>query len=101
NLNLCEDESLTPHAVFLGLGSTPADRASAYREWLQAAISEDDLHAIRAHIRQERALGSLRFQRMVEKTLNRPVALRARGRPRRIEDARADQSPTCDVDSNG
>jgi putative transposase len=41
------------------------------------------LETIRAHIQQERALGSPRFQAMIAKTLNRPVALRPRGRPRK------------------
>jgi len=62
-------------------------RGDAYREWLQEAISDEELAAIRQHLAQERALGIPRFQQMVEKTLGRPVSLRARGRPARLSTA--------------
>ncbi len=74
---------ITPHTGYLALGDSLQARAAAYRAWLHAGVSEDDLVAIRAHARQERALGSPRFQEMVAKTLNRPVQCRARGRPPR------------------
>jgi len=45
-------------------------------------MTDDDLARIRQHVNQERVLGDERFQRMVEKTLGRPVACRPRGRPR-------------------
>ena len=47
-------------------------------------MNNDDVLAIRAHLMQERALGDPRFQAMVEKTLNLPVALRPRGRPKKM-----------------
>ena len=77
------DPILTAHPSYLRADPDPAQRGALHREWLRQGISEDDLHAIRAHLQQERALGSPRFQAMVEKTLNRPVALRDRGRPRK------------------
>lgn len=83
NLAIAHDPCITPHASYLALAADPQTRGEAYRQWLHAALSDDDLHAIRAHLQQERALGSPRFQAMVEKTLNRPVALRSPGRPRR------------------
>jgi putative transposase len=46
-------------------------------------MSDEDLHAVRSHLQQERALGHPRFQAMAEKTLNRPVLLQSRGRPRK------------------
>jgi putative transposase len=46
-----------------------------------AGTDTAELITIRRYLAQERALGSLRFQRMVEETLGRPVALRSRGRP--------------------
>jgi putative transposase len=55
----------------------------AYRQWMSAAIPEDELQAIRGHLAQERALGNPRFQAMVEKNLNRPALCRDRGRPER------------------
>ena len=76
------DPLITLHPVNLALAHTFAERIAAYREWLQAGIGEDDLKTIRNHLEQERALGSERFQKMVEKTLNRPAICRPRGRPR-------------------
>lgn len=60
-------------------------RAARYRELLFEPLDADDLSAIRDHIRQERALGSPAFQRMVEKALNRPASVRSPGRPRKPE----------------
>ncbi|MBS0211735.1 MAG: hypothetical protein JSR26_00960 [Proteobacteria bacterium] len=77
----CEDPLVTSHPAYLGAISDPDLRALSHRQWLQEGISEGDLMAIRTHMQQERALGSLRFQSMVEKTLNRPATVRPRGRP--------------------
>lgn len=81
SLGLVTDPLLTFHPAYLALGSDPSLRGQQYRQWLQQAMAEEDLQAIRNHLRQERALGDRRFQIMAEKTLNRPVAVRPRGRP--------------------
>ena len=86
SLGLAADPIMTFHPACLAMGPDPAQRAQRHREWLQQALADEDLQAIRAHLRQERALGDPRFQAMAEKTLNRPVAVRPRGRPRK-EDA--------------
>ena len=86
SLGLAADPIMTFHPAWLAMGPDPAQRAQRHREWLQQALADEDLQAIRAHLRQERALGDPRFQAMAEKTLNRPVAVRPRGRPRK-EDA--------------
>ncbi len=90
HLGLAFDSRLTAHAGYLALGTDTATRALVYREFLQTVMCNEQLAAIRAHMRQERALGSPRFQEMVGKALNRPAAIRAPGRPRKIR-----------VDSNG
>jgi putative transposase len=82
NLGLAFEPWLTPHAVYCALGSDTRARIEAYRAWLRAGVTDEDLVSIRLHLQQERALGSPKFQAMVAKTLNRPVAVRARGRPR-------------------
>jgi len=46
-------------------------------------IGDDELHDIRRHVHKQRALGDPRFQAMLERTLNRPVACRNGGRPPR------------------
>lgn len=78
---------LTSNAVFDTLGCDDASRSAAYRAWLYEPIDGSELHAIREHLKQERALGDPRFQAMVEKTLNRPVCVRPPGRPaKRLDD---------------
>ena len=90
---------LTAHDAYTALGADAVERARTYGEWLRCGMADEDLDAIRSHIQQQRALGSPRFQAMVAKTLNRPVAVRPRGRPKinLSEDAR---QPSAS-DSNG
>jgi putative transposase len=83
SLGLVADPLLSFHPVYLALGDGQHARASAYREWMDQGIDQEEMHSIRLHLQQERALGHPRFQAMVEKTLNRPVAVRGRGRPRK------------------
>lgn len=84
SLEMAIDPIVTHHPVYLATGPDPAQRGALYREWLREGFADDDLHAIRAHLQQERVLGNPSFQDMAEKTLNRPVTVRPRGRPLRI-----------------
>jgi len=92
NLGLRPQSFLTPHAVYLALGEDAAECAHRYGEWLRSGVADEDLDAIRSHILQQRALGSPRFQAMVAKALNRPVAVRPRGRPRNDPAERANSN---------
>ena len=83
NLGLIKDHLVTPHPVFLAQDPDPQKRSQAYQARLHEGVSDDDLAGIRAHLQQERALGDVKFQVMVEKALGRPAQLRSRGRPRR------------------
>jgi len=83
HLGLARDPLLTPHACYDALGRDPPARQIVYRGWLEAGITQEEIAAIRLHLAQERALGDRRFQQMLETTLNRPVACRPRGRPRK------------------
>ena len=82
SLGRADDALVTPHAVYLALGADRASRIRAYRDCLMQPIRDDEHAAIRTHLRQERVLGSARFQAMAAKTLGRPVAVRPRGRPK-------------------
>ena len=82
NLGLIDDPLVTPHPSFLAQDIDPQIRTHAYRTWLREGVGDDELQHIRAHLQQERALGDIKFQAMVEKALGRPVKLRNRGRPR-------------------
>jgi putative transposase len=83
NLASRSDSIVTPHETFLAIAADRGQRAEAYRAWLRAGVSDDELTDIRQHIKQERALGGFRFQAMAEKTLGRSVIVRQQGRPRR------------------
>ncbi|MEO8779056.1 MAG: hypothetical protein ABI389_10355 [Rhodanobacter sp.] len=83
HLTLARDPLITPHPLYLAMGSNSEERACAYQKWLDAGIAPDHLQHLRAYARQERALGDERFQRIVETTLGHPAALRPRGRPPR------------------
>jgi putative transposase len=91
NLGAERDPLVTPHPVFTAFAMGGRGTANPYQAWLQEGIGPGDLAAIRTHLQQERVLGSERFQRMIGETLNRPVAVRPRGRPRRLAPASADR----------
>lgn len=82
SLGSVPDPLVSFHPVYLALGDDAQARAVAYRDWLRQASVPGELESVRAHMRQERALGQPDFQAMVENTLNRPVAIRGPGRPR-------------------
>ncbi len=81
HLALRQDGLVIPHDTFQALGSTRAQRAARYAEWLMQTVSDDELDDIRRHARKQRALGDPGFREMVERTLNRPATCRGRGRP--------------------
>ena len=87
HLGLRPDTRLTPHPAYLALGRDASEREAVYRCLLMEMLTDDLLAGIRAHMQQERALGSPAFQALVEKALNRPVEVRPRGRPRRDSNA--------------
>jgi putative transposase len=66
HLALARDPLVTPHPIYLAMGSDSNERACAYQQWLDAGTALDDLQHLRAYARQERALGDERFQRMVD-----------------------------------
>ena len=79
------DGIVTLHERYAALGRTPDERQAAWRDWLALGVAADELASIRRHLARESALGHPRFQQMVERTLNRPVACLPRGRPRKTE----------------
>lgn len=90
HLGLRSSSGVSLHPAYLTLGYDHDGRVAAYRALLLEPLTDGLLSSIRDHTRQERALGSPRFQAMVEKTLNRPAKVRQAGRSRRE-----------DPDSNG
>ncbi len=87
HLGLRPTSRITPHSGYLALGHDPDSRAAAYRALLLEPLIPEQVESIRVHLRQERALGSPRFQAMVEKALQRPACVRPAGRPRTHREA--------------
>jgi putative transposase len=82
HLGIQPDGLITSHPCYIALGSEREKRVETYRAMLDEKISDDDRALIRSYMQQERALGNLKFQLMVEKTLNRPARVRSIGRPK-------------------
>ncbi len=61
---------------------TSYPRQAAYRALFSGALADEDLANIRIHVRQQKALGTSRFQAEVGALLARNVTVRPRGRPR-------------------
>ena len=58
---------ITPHKLYLGLGSTPEDRQSTYRGLFRLQISEEEISKIRTAIQRSRPLGDDAFVQEVER----------------------------------
>lgn len=84
NANGCPDPLIKPHAAYLALGTEVEARLSGYRALFERVISDDDMAEIRANVQQQKALGNSRFQAEIEALLGRSVAVRPRGRPKRL-----------------
>lgn len=76
-----DDPLLAPHPTYLALGTTPQERAIAYRSLLAEAIPEDTLQAIRCYLQQQRALGLDDFRAMVQAKTSRFADIRHAHRP--------------------
>jgi putative transposase len=79
------DPIVSPHYLYLALGSTPEERGLAYSAIVREALSADDLAAIRSYTQQQRALGTTRFQAIVEGKLSRCASTRPARRPTNSE----------------
>lgn len=77
------DPVVTPHPGYLALGDTRERRIDAYRSLFDVTLEPEHLEKIRLYLRQQKALGSARFQRRMETMLGRPMEWRPPHRPRR------------------
>lgn len=80
------DALVTPHPVYLQLGTDKVGRIAAYRALFVDALGDDEIADIRVHVQQQKVLGSSRFQQQVAELLARKTAVQSRGRPRLDED---------------
>lgn len=73
---------LTPHAEYRRLGRDAAERQGAYRQLFRAAVSRDDLAAIRECTHKGWALGDEGFRARIERASGRRAASKGVGRPK-------------------
>lgn len=73
---------LTPHALYLSLGSRAAERQAAYRALFRAHVDQAALDDIRLAINQSQPLGDSRFHDAIARMLGERRQPRPRGRPR-------------------
>jgi putative transposase len=76
---------LTPHKLYLSLGPDTSSRAEAYRRLVLQPLGDECLNSIRQAIAKSAVLGGEIFQKAVEETLQQPVILKPRGRPRKTK----------------
>ena len=74
---------LTPQQEYLRLGRSAFARQSAYRQLFRAALSGEDLNAIRESTHKGWALGGERFRRKIEALGQRRAASKGVGRPQK------------------
>lgn len=77
------DALLTAHPAYTTLGTTEAERCTAYQTLLRETLSGDELQAIRTYLQQQRALGNDAFKAMVEAKTQRFAGTRPAHRPSR------------------
>lgn len=76
---------LTPHEEYSRLGLSPNERQGAYRQLFRAAISGQDLKAIRESTHKGWALGGERFKEQIEALTSRQASSKGVGRPRKSD----------------
>jgi len=80
------DPLLTPHAVYVGLGQSEADRLAAYRALFRPELDADAIGDIRMALDQGQPLGNSRFLDSIEWATGQRREARPRGRPRKPEE---------------
>lgn len=78
-----DDPMVTLHSAQIAFGATAESRARAYREFIDEAISSDEVADIRVYLQQQRALGHDSFRAMVEAKTRRFAGVRPAHRPPR------------------
>ena len=76
------DARITPHPVYLALGTTDKQRRTAYRALFRAELDTEAIADIRMALNQNQVLGNERFHRKIENATGERREARPRGRPR-------------------
>jgi putative transposase len=80
------DPLVTEHPMYWALGNTPFEREAAYRELLEQGLSDEEVKALTASVLKGWPLGSAGFLQGLATQVDRPMAPRSRGRPRKRDD---------------
>lgn len=76
---------LVRHQEYTRLGRSATDRQSAYRQLFRAALSANDLKAIRESTHKGWALGGEQFKKQIEVLGRRRATSKGVGRPRQVD----------------
>lgn len=79
------DPVISPHACYLDLGRSSAERCHAYSELFNSHLSESTINDIRSSLNQSWVLGRKRFNKQVERQVGHAVGPRHHGGDRRSE----------------
>jgi len=77
------DPLLSPHGLYLSLGTNAAERQTAYRNLFSTHLDPEMLGDVRACLQTGTPLGNDRFREQIEQTLGVKVGYSARGRPKK------------------
>ena len=77
---------LTPHPLYLSLGTDAKQRQAAYRALFRSELDAEAISDIRLALNQNQPLGSARFMTRIAKLMGERREARPRGRPRLVED---------------
>ena len=78
-----ENPLLSPHELYMALGSDISARQYVYRELFRQGIDAGQIHEIRETLNQELVLGRENFKDVIERKTKRQVRRGKDGRPRR------------------
>jgi putative transposase len=78
------DLLLSPHEVYLSLGTEETARQSNYRAMFRPELDDDAIGDIRLALNQGQPLGGSRFLDSIEKATGQRLQVRPRGRPRTL-----------------
>ncbi len=82
NARGAHDPRITPHPAYLALGTTPAERQSAYLRLFDEGLDDNEANALRLATNQQKTWGSERFRLQIEALAQRELEVRPRGRPK-------------------
>lgn len=77
------DSLVIPHSLYLALDAEVAARQGLYRDWVQSAITPEEVDEIRRRLQCQHAFGLERFRQMIEEQLQRRAGPARIGRPRK------------------